>query len=357
MSMGSVMSRGSPGKPGELAGRRLFPQQTIREGASSLTHVDVQAVEAVSGRIEVVVVSYRSAPLVQSLLTSWGAAFKVCVADNGNGIDGLDDIVEDYPSARYLQLEGLGFARAANRAILSSTADIVVIANPDCRASADDILRLAAGLASDPDAICHGAVEEISPGRYYCGGWEPDLLRCTVHAFALHRFLPDRGLMAIVDEVGHPPIVDWLSGTVAAFWRHHLLAAGGFDERFYVYTEDMALGIAAAKLGLKHVVRGDVVVHPDTTGSGSPSLPMGGLQGASLAHYFAHYHGRLDGALCRITLATGFLIRALVAVLRGRRQLARRQWRFIYGISTGRAYVEGREVAQSRVRELREKEL
>lgn len=327
--------------------------RSMRTKARSDPAIDVGALSAVATRIEVVIVCYHSAPLVQALLTSWGPAFRACVADNGDGADELPEIVAGFPSARYLKLDGLGFARAANQAISSSTAEIVVIANPDCRCAVDDILRLAAGLAHDPDALCHGAVEEIGPSRYYCGGWEPTFFRCLVHSFGLHRLLRNGGILAIVDGSHKTPEVDWLSGTVAAFWRHHLLTAGGFDERFYVYTEDMALGNVALKLGLKQVVRDDIVVHPEPSGSGAPSLTMGGLQGASLAHYFAHYRGPIDGTACRAILAAGFMARSLAALFRGDRGMARRQWCFVRGIATGRAYVDGREVSESRARELR----
>lgn len=350
--MGKIMESERWRPSGNSRRPRLFESAPTPGTPTPFAAFDVESIDLLSRRVEVVIVCYHSASLVQDLLSAWSTSLKICVADNGNDVDGLAAIVGQHPTARYLPLEGVGFARAANAAVQSSNADIIVVANPDCRSSLDDVLRLAAGLADDPGAICHGAVEEISPGRYYCGGWKPTFARCLVHALALHRFVPDRGIIAVVDDVHNPPQVDWLSGTVAAFWRHHLLAAGGFDERFYVYTEDMALGNVAIELGLRQVVRGDVVVHPDPLGSGSPNLTMGGLQGASLAHYFAYYHSRIDGPACRIVLAAGFFVRTLVALLQGNRQLASRQWLFVRGISTGRAYVDGREVSGHRVREL-----
>lgn len=303
-------------------------------------------------RTEVIIVCYRSSTLVQELLESWADTLPVCIADNANGADGLEGIVTAHKAARYLRLDGLGFSRAANRAIRSSDADIVVIANPDCRASVENIVDLVTGLSHDPSALCHGAVEAIGPDRYYVGGWEPTFARCLVHALGLHRIIPRAGILAVVKNDAPPPRVDWLSGSLAAYWRSALLSVGGFDERFYVYTEDMALSQVSHQLGLAQVPRGDIVVNPHPSGSGSPSLAMGGLQGASLAHYFRGYHGPVSGFACRAVLALGFLGRAMLALGRGNRELYQRQMRFVSGITTGQARIAGQEVSRSRVREL-----
>lgn len=303
--------------------------------------------------VEVIVVAYRSAELVDALLTSWRGRIPVCVADNFDGGDGLPGIAAKHQNARYLRLRGVGFARAANTAIASSAAKIVIIVNPDSGASVDDVMSLAAGLAQEPQSLAHGAIERIPSGRFYCGGWLPTLRRCFVHAFGLHLLFPRSGLLATIDEGAAAPDVDWLSGTVAAFWRHHLMAAGGFDERFYVYSEDMALGVVARQLGLRHVARTDVVLYPDESGSGALSLPMAGLQGASLAHYFAAYHRPSEAWACRLVLAVGFLGRAVLCVLRGNRRGCRRQMVFVGAILSGRAFVDGKEVSRTRVEEVR----
>lgn len=306
-----------------------------------------------SSSVEVIIVAYRSAEMVDALLESWQGRLPVCVADNSDGEDGLGDIVARHEATRYLQLRGLGFARAANSAIASSNAQIVVIVNPDSGASVEDIRSLAAGLSSDPQALAHGAVERVPSGRFYCGGWVPSLSRCFVHASGLHLVFPRAGILAMVKEGAEAPEVDWLSGSVAAFWRHHLIAAGGFDELFYVYSEDMALGVVARKLGLRHVARADVVVHPDAAGNGAVSLPMAGLQGASLAHYFTAYHRPSEAYACRLVLAAGFLARATLCALRGKHIIARRQLVFVGAILSGRALVEGEEVSEARAEELR----
>ena len=63
-----------------------------------------------AGSVEVLLVSYQSAPLITALLDSWGEAFPVLIVDNANDADGLQAIVAERRDVRCESVAGLGLS-------------------------------------------------------------------------------------------------------------------------------------------------------------------------------------------------------------------------------------------------------
>lgn len=300
---------------------------------------------------EIVIISYLSATLVRDLLDSWGSLLPVCVVDNANGADGLAAILASRDNVRYIPLPGAGYARAANAALHSSIASTLVYANPDSGATLQNIKSLASGVQADPTAICHSALEQVGDKQHYAGGWLPSVRRSIIHALGLHRIFPHAGIVAIM-RTPRPLQVHWAAGSLAAYKKNDLVSLGGFDENYYVYSEDMALGKVALERGLHHMVRHDVIIRPRIDGSNPFAPQRTRVQGASLAYYLEAHHAFLPASLCKTAFIGGFLGRALVAAVVGDRPRARAHMSFVSGMVTGRAFIDGTEVSASRVQEM-----
>ncbi len=300
---------------------------------------------------EIVIVAYMSARLVKGLLSSWPVTVPVCIVDNGRNSDGLAEVVKGFSNARYIPMNSVGFARAANRGASSSSAEFVVFVNPDSRARIEQIEQLVDGMRSDVNAVCYSAIDQFGPRKFCGGGWEPNLGRVFVHCLGLHHIFPMAGMVVFTKRAVDLDF-DWVLGTVAAYRRKQLLELGGFDERFYVYSEDMALGRFAREAGLRQVVREDVIIVHDFETSGAPAREMTRIQGASFSFYLDEFHPGLEAVISKVLLAVSFVARAGLARLRGSRRLAGAHMAFVQGIITGRAYVSGEEVAQSRLSEI-----
>ena len=74
----------------------------------------------------------------------------VAVVDNSQGADGLDSVAGARPHTRYLRGPGRGFGAAANIAARTSSADVLVLLNPDCRPRTEQIDEVVATLQADP---------------------------------------------------------------------------------------------------------------------------------------------------------------------------------------------------------------
>lgn len=323
-----------------------------------MTHFDTPAADTVAadhegqgGSFEVVLVTYKSRPHVEELVRLWGSQVRVALVDNGSGIDGLAEWATEHPQVRYLDGGGVGFARAANMGAFSSTAEFVVFVNPDSRPSVADLRALVDGLAADPVSASHAATMAGADGEVEIGvaGWEPDVWRTAAYAAGLHKKWPTLGVYA-KPELGERLSVDWTTGACMAVRTAQFRRLGGFDESFFVYSEDMSFGRRARAAGLRQILRPDVVVAHGAGSSGAPSAEMMRLKGASFRNYVHRYHPGAPAAVMSGTLAAGYLARSARERLRdgemGPLFLAQAQ-----GLLSGRAFVGGREVARQRMAE------
>jgi GT2 family glycosyltransferase len=261
---------------------------------------------------ELVLVSYHSRRHLEQLLASLPADLPVVVVDNAGGADRVAELTDGHPRRRYLDTGGgKGYAKAANLGVRTSAYEFIVFGNPDSRPTVEAFRALVDELRRNPTigSCCAAAMEDDGDPELGVGGWEPTLGRVFVHAFGLHKLRPSAGIWA-PPRPGEVVERDWLSATCMAVRRDTFLRLGGWDERFFVYNEDMAFGRRLREAGLRQVIRGDIQVRHLGGGSGAGSTYMARLRGAAMASYLGQYHRAGAVALMRALLVTGYLLRA-----------------------------------------------
>jgi N-acetylglucosaminyl-diphospho-decaprenol L-rhamnosyltransferase len=276
---------------------------------------------------ELVIVSYRSSrPLYRLLKAVEGAS--VLVVDNAAEADGVRDLTTRHSAIRYLDAGGnVGFAAAANLGAAASSADILIFVNPDCLPSPAVLAELTRTLCQRPDiASCSPALREAD-GQYSAvgGGWAPSLGRCLLHAIGGNRLLRKGGIW-VTPRHGEIFEVGWLAGTCLAVRRSAFLSVGGFDERYFLYNEDMALGDRFRHHGMRQIMRGDLVV--EHVGGGSSAVsPVGMwlLRAGSLGRYIDDHNGAAVALCMRTALCAGSLLRAVVFLVIGRNRRRRHE--------------------------------
>ena len=187
--------------------------------------------------------------------------------------------------------------------------------NPDARIDPDSLGALVAALKADPRAGAAGPriLEDdgslaLSQRRF------PRLRTSFAQALFLHRIFPGA---AWADEMVRDPGAyerpaepDWLSGACLLVRRPALERLGGFDERFFLYREDIDLCLRLRAAG--HTIRYEpaaAVRHEG--GASAPQHRVIPVLAASRIRYARKHHGRAAAGLERLAVALHGLTHAL----------------------------------------------
>lgn len=179
----------------------------------------------------------------------------VVVVDNGS-TDGTPDMVRaKWPTVRLIESGGnIGFARANNLGVRATKSAFVLFLNPDTIVPPGSIQSLVRGLAAQPDAAAAGPRLKDERGFPELSfGWAIGPLgelRQKVIGTLYHMRL--RPMVRTVDAWSRSAGErEWVSGAALLVRRADLEAVGLFDERFFMYTEDVDLCASLRARGRK----------------------------------------------------------------------------------------------------------
>lgn len=268
-----------------------------------------------------VVVSHRTpvraARCASSLFAAGADA--VVVADAGSGDDTAERVRE--VGAQVLVLPNLGFGRCANAGVaaLPQDVDVVVVCNADTVWDEESVTNLATAVRAT-DVAAAGPRVTYPDGRPQASARTlPDLPTAMGHA-ALGLWRPDNRWTRRYRAVGQLDTereVDWLSGCALAVDRAAFTAIGGFDPAYFLYAEDVDLGVRLRNAGGRLVtVPTAHVVHE--VGASTRAMPTRVAQHARSLDRFAATHvltGRR--ALLRPLVWVGLLAWRVVASVWG----------------------------------------
>jgi GT2 family glycosyltransferase len=250
--------------------------------------------------LAIVIVSYNVWPDLERCLRSLAAhpparPTTTVVVDNASADGTLDAVRRDFPAVRAIDAGGnLGFARANNLGIRATASDLVLLLNPDTVVEEGQIDQLVTGLQSDPGAAAAGPRLVDAAGRPELSFGPPLSPWGEFRQRRLMRAL-ERGepwALARVDRLTTAPGPrDWVSGACLLAWRADLDAVGLFDERYFLYTEDVDLCAAFQARGRRVIfVPAATVRHlRGRSGAAAPAATEQRRRDSQLAFYRKHH--------------------------------------------------------------------
>ena len=282
--------------------------------------------------LSVVTVSYSSGSHLDRFLSSLTVAtdrpLQVVIADNGSTDGAPEEAVERYPGTRLLRTGGnLGYGTAVNRAVATLPADdeFVLIANPDVVWGPGSIDALLEAAERWPQAGSLGPLIRDPDGDVYPSARHlPSLVRGGMHAvvgFAWKNNPWTRSYRQQYLEPSERP-VGWLSGSCLLVRRKAFDAIGGFDERYFLYMEDVDLGDRLGRSGWLNVyVPAAEILHAKGHSTGRDPARNLRAHHDSTYIYLSDRHIGWWQAPLRWTMKGALRVRARAAVRKSRREL------------------------------------
>jgi N-acetylglucosaminyl-diphospho-decaprenol L-rhamnosyltransferase len=219
----------------------------------------------VSDELPVVTVTYSPGSHLERFLSSLSLATEVPVtvvlADNGSTDGAPETAAERFPNTRLLRTGGnLGYGTAANRGVASLTSsecsEFVVVANPDVVWGPGSIDALLDAMKRWPTAGAVGPLIRDPDGSVYPSARHlPSVIRGGMHAVVGPVWKNNPWTLAYRQERQEPSerAVGWLSGSCLLMRRAAFEQIGGFDERYFMYMEDVDLGDRLGRAGWLNV--------------------------------------------------------------------------------------------------------
>ncbi|MET0897801.1 MAG: glycosyltransferase family 2 protein [Mycobacterium sp.] len=217
-----------------------------------------------SDELPVVTVTYSPGAHLERFLSSLSLAtdrpVTVVLADNGSTDGTPESAVERYPNTRLLRTgANLGYGGAVNRGVASTDSDcseFLIIANPDVVWGPGSIDELLQAMRRWPGAGAVGPLIRDPDGSVYPSARHlPSIIRGGMHAVVGPVWKNNPWTAAYRQDRQEPTerVVGWLSGSCLLVRRAAFDQIGGFDERYFMYMEDVDLGDRLGQAGWHNV--------------------------------------------------------------------------------------------------------
>lgn len=250
--------------------------------------------------VTVVVVTYQSAAVLGACLES------------ARGIEGVSVRVVDNAStdascaiARGLGAEvvalprNVGFAAAANRGAEGVTTGLLCFLNPDCELTAEAVQAAREALGTGRLACGVPEFEQgggIVPGRQPGYTWRKVLADVTEG---------HRRLRSVTRWLRRHPRHDdhrwhWPLGTCLFVAAEQFQAVGRFDERYFLYMEDVDFGVQMRRAGGEVIALPVRLRHLGMQGSTVPSRSRQRMLDDARIQFARRHYGRLVAGLASL---------------------------------------------------------
>ena len=286
-----------------------------------------------SDELYVVTVTYSPGPHLARFLATLSHATErpvtVLMADNGSSDGSPEEALDRFPNVRLLRTgENLGYGTAVNRAVAelrkdSEDLDLFIVANPDIQWGPGSIDALLEAAGRWPRAASLGPLIRDPDGSVYPSArHQPSIIRGGMHAVIGPLWRSNPWTAAYRQDRLEPSErpVGWLSGSCLLLRGAAFDEVGGFDERYFMYMEDVDLGDRFGKAGWRNVyVPAAEVLHDKGHSTGRDPARNLAAHHTSTYTFLADRHNKRWQAPLRWTMRGALKARSRLVVRSSRR--------------------------------------
>ncbi len=304
--------------------------------------------------LSVLIVNWNVAPLLRRCLDSIAAspgvsvagrpgdlAVEVIVVDNASRDESRAMLAREFPWVRVIANEvNMGFTRANNQALAEARGRYLLFLNPDTEVVGDALRTMVRYMDDHPDVGALGPQLRYPDGRIQSSRRRfPTLATAFLESTVLHQWWPNNPVARRYHLADRPDDqeqeVDWVVGACLLVRRRAIEQVGGFDERFFMYSEELDWCRRARALGWRivYLPAAQVIHHEGRSSEQAVAARHIHFQ-TSKVLYFRKYHGRLAAELVRLFLLAMYVYQwteEAAKWLLGHRRPLRRQRMTAYG--------------------------
>jgi len=234
--------------------------------------------------LSIIVLSYNTRDITLSCLESIikhtkGVDLEIIVVENGSKDGSLEALKEYSKSNNSVTLlnpgENLGFGKANNLGVSKSSGEYILFLNSDTLLIDNALKEVMDFVRTKKDLGVYSCrLLNLDRSIQPSGGHFPNLL----NLYAWQFFIDDLPLIGSLIPSFHPQRssydkdkkLDWVTGAFMVIPRKVFDQAGGFDEKIFMYTEEMELTYRISKVNLKtYFKKSPAIVHLGGASGGS----------------------------------------------------------------------------------------
>jgi N-acetylglucosaminyl-diphospho-decaprenol L-rhamnosyltransferase len=280
--------------------------------------------------ISIVIVNYNGTGFIEDCLESISRGFgpegnisyEAIIVDNAstdNSREYIEDFCRENSSFKLIKnTVNQGFGAASNKGAEKAVGEFLLFLNPDCRiidrdiGGAVDFYREAgdAGVLGVKVLGKEGELQ-LSPRAF------PTLARQFYESYFCSRFLSSSRIFGSYFmtwwDHSSPRQADWLSGSFMLLENSLFKDAGGFDQDYFMYSEDTALCLELVRMGYKNYYYPHYAVEHADAGIASRDKASREAQvWKSRRIYFRKNHSAAHAAAFGLIYAAGMINRIII---------------------------------------------
>lgn len=276
--------------------------------------------------LSIVIVNWNSGDQLRTCVDSiaqYGSSLfiQTIVVDNGS-TDGSDISIEGLANITLIRTgENLGFGKACNLGARQVISEYLLFLNPDAALYSDTLSKSLSYMRNSTNekvGICGvQLLDEYGQVSRHCARY-PSSLGFVAHAMGLDRIFPRLGHVMAEWDHAESREVDHVIGAYFLVRRELFEALHGFDERFFVYLEDLDFSYRAHQAGWRSMYLADTRafhVGGGTSNQVKARRLFYSLR-SRLVYSFKHFSGGAAIAVLLATLLVEPFSRSVVALLR-----------------------------------------
>jgi GT2 family glycosyltransferase len=247
-------------------------------------------------------------------LTGQGWTAEVIVVDNASADGSVAMLAQDFPSVKVIaNPDNWGFTRANNQGLAASCGRHVLFLNPDTELAPSAVALMLEWAEAQPSAGVIGPQLRYGNGSLQSSRRRfPTLATFFLESTIIQRWWPQNQVLRRYYVLDRPDDavsqVDWVVGACMLVRRAVLEQIGGFDEGFFMYSEELDLCRRAVDAGWQVVyLPAAVVTHYEGKSSEQVVAARHIRFHSSRVRYVQKYHGRLAAAVVRSFLLLTFV--------------------------------------------------